>query len=208
MHLEFLKDLDEYFCENYTNYDKLCLQPDYKMPVMNATKRLKDGRIYAYTLPSTTMRLSLQEKKAEVLASLKEGLFDAEFSFSFKPLSFWGWIKDSFQKYSFKKVFPILLARKGLTVEDAKKAVVLDEKVWRRILKGRYYPTKALIYRIGLCCALSEKDVNDLLCLCGYSYDFNSVRDVVISYLFHNGITNAELVNCAFAEYKITSMKM
>ena len=31
---DFITDLDEYFCEKYANYDKLCVLNGYKMPVM------------------------------------------------------------------------------------------------------------------------------------------------------------------------------
>ena len=62
-----LTDLDEYFCEKYANCDKLCILPNYKMPMMQATEIREDGQSYAYTLPADTMRLARQEKKDELL---------------------------------------------------------------------------------------------------------------------------------------------
>ena len=68
---DFIADLDGYFCEKYANYDKICVLPDYKMPKMQTSEVREDGRTYAYTLPANTMRLALQEKKAELLQTLK-----------------------------------------------------------------------------------------------------------------------------------------
>ena len=79
---DFLVDLDEYFCEKYANYDKLCVLPGYRMPTMQATSTDEFGRSYSYTLPANTMRLALQENKAEILAELKKRIVDKGFSFS------------------------------------------------------------------------------------------------------------------------------
>ena len=95
---EFIADLDNYFCEKYANYDKLCVLEGYKMPKMQTTKVREDGRTYAYTLPSNTMRLANQEKKAEILVLLKEKITDKTFSFSFKPLDFFSRIPNKYAK--------------------------------------------------------------------------------------------------------------
>ena len=76
MKFEFIADLDEYFCEKYANYDKICVLKGYKMPKMQATKRLENGRDYSYTLPADTMRLALQENRLELLADLKTRMAD------------------------------------------------------------------------------------------------------------------------------------
>ena len=109
MQFEFLHDLDEYFCEKYAGYDKLCVLKGYVMPKMQATKRLPDGRDYAYTLPASTMRLATQPKKAELLALLKQKLVDASFSFSFRPVSLWERITRGKKKKPFHKVLPVVL---------------------------------------------------------------------------------------------------
>ena len=93
---DFLLDLDEFFCEKYANYDKLCILPGYKMPVMQASEVREDGRTYAYTLPTETMRLATQEKKTEILAELKKRMADTTFSFSFSIPSFWTKTKARF----------------------------------------------------------------------------------------------------------------
>ena len=66
---DFIADLDEYFCEKYANYDKLCVLQGYKMPKMQDTEVRTDGRTYAYTLPTNTLRLALQENKTELLTA-------------------------------------------------------------------------------------------------------------------------------------------
>ena len=74
---DFIADLDGYFCEKYANYDKLCILPGYKMPLMQASEVRADGRTYSYTLPSSTMRLAAQEKKTELLSSTLKTLYHA-----------------------------------------------------------------------------------------------------------------------------------
>ena len=135
MQFEFIKDLDEYFCENYANYDKLCVLNGYKMPKMQATKRRENGRDYSYTLPANTMRLALQEKKDELLKTLKSTMADKSFSFSFVPVGFFASFKR-FAKNSYSKIFCQLLEKYSLTKEEAKKELAIDEKTWERICSG------------------------------------------------------------------------
>ena len=85
MMYEFIADLDEYFCEKYANYDRLCVLSGYKMPLMQTSTVDEFGRTRAYTLPAETMRLALQENKADLLKQLKSRMTDATFSFSFRP---------------------------------------------------------------------------------------------------------------------------
>ena len=68
----FISDLDDYFCEKYANYDRMCVLKGYVMPKMQTTQRREDGTDYSYTLPPETMRLSLQENKAALLKQLKD----------------------------------------------------------------------------------------------------------------------------------------
>ena len=66
MSFPFLSDLDNFFCEEYANYDKLCVLDGYKMPVMQRTITKEDGRAYSYTLPASTMRLADQERMPRI----------------------------------------------------------------------------------------------------------------------------------------------
>ena len=98
MKFDFISDLDAYFCEVYANYDRLCVLPGYHMPKMQDTRTDEYGRKYSYTLPAKTMNLAGQEKKDELLKLLKEKMTDKTFSFTFRPVSFWGRIADFFAK--------------------------------------------------------------------------------------------------------------
>lgn len=206
MSYDFISDLDGYFCEKYEDYDRICVLNGYIMPQMQAVKRLKDGRDYAYTLPQKTMRLALQKNRESLLSQLKEKLVDTSFSFSFRPLGFWSRIKDKFNKRSFAKVFPVVLARKNLTVEEVGKALPISQNTYDRILKGRYYPTKNLLFSIGLSFALSDSDVAELLEVCGEGYDFCEPKDVVVAYLLTRGVANRGMIEAALEEYKIGNL--
>ena len=101
MTYDFIADLDEYFCEKYANYDKLCVLNGYKMPLMQASEVDEFGRTRAYTLPANTMRLALQENKKDLLVQLKSKMTDITFSFSFEPVGFFARLKNNFSKYGF-----------------------------------------------------------------------------------------------------------
>ena len=115
----FISDLDDYFCEKYANYDRMCVLKGYVMPKMQTTQRREDGTDYSYTLPPETMRLSLQENKAALLKQLKERMCDYTFSFSFRPLGFFEKLRCNRSKYSFKKVFAGICAKYSVTPEQA-----------------------------------------------------------------------------------------
>ena len=203
MQFSFLEDLDEYFCEKYANYDKLCVLDGYVMPVMQATRIDEYGRTYAYTLPADTLRLSLQEKKKGILQQFKAKTTDKSFSFSFRPLSFWEKVSDFFAKNTFKKEFEKLLGRYNLSSEQAKQGLAVDDQVWGWIIKGGAHPTKNLIFSFALVHHVSLKDVKRLLAVCNHELDFTQEKDVVISYLISNSIFNADMVACALQEYHI-----
>ncbi len=203
---DFLTDLDEYFCEKYANYDKLCILPGYKMPVMQATKLDQYGRTYAYTLPAETMRLATQEKKAELLALLKTRMADTTFSFSFVPLKAIARFKNKYSKYGFCKNFQLMLKKYGLSEEETGKQLSVSEEIWKGICKGKFLPTKNLIYSIALTAQISMEDTQALLALCGYELDYAIVKDVVISYLLSNKVYNGGMISAALEEYKVRNL--
>ena len=124
----FISDLDDYFCEKYANYDRMCVLKGYVMPKMQTTQRREDGTDYSYTLPPETMRLSLQENKAALLKQLKERMCDYTFSFSFRPLGFFEKLRCNRSKYSFKKVFAGICAKYSVTSEQALGVTDIGEK--------------------------------------------------------------------------------
>lgn len=206
MEYEFIADLDGYFCEKYQDYDKICVLKGYIMPQMQAVKRLKDGRDFAYTLPQNTMRLALQKNKQELLKELKEKLFDATFSFSVRPLGFWEKCKDEFKKRSFKKVFPEVLKRKNLTVEEVGAKLPIEKTTYSRLLNGRYYPTKNLLFSIALSFSLSDEDLIELMGVCGEEFDYKEPKDVVVAYLLTRKVSNRGMIKAALKEYKIGNL--
>ncbi len=203
---EFLADLDEFFCENYANYSQLCVLEGYKMPLMQTTTTDEYGRSFSYTLPAETMRLSLQEKKAEILASLKPKLTDLTFSFSFQPLSVWKRLRNKFSKRGFVKVLQSTLLRCSSTVEELGKRLTVRDEIWKGICKGTFFPTKNLVLSIALLLECSVEDCQAMLAVGGYAFDFTIPKDVVTYYLLLNKIYNADMVRAAFEEYKIRNL--
>jgi hypothetical protein len=133
MTYDFIADLDEYFCEKYANYDKLCVLNGYKMPLMQASEVDEFGRTRAYTLPANTMRLALQENKKDLLVQLKSKMTDITFSFSFEPVGFFARLKNNFSKYGFTKNFKRMLAKYGIDENEAVKGLDVDEEIWKNI---------------------------------------------------------------------------
>ncbi len=203
---DFISDLDEYFCEKYANYDKLCGLKGYKMPVMQATRIDDFGRTYAYTLPSENMRLALQENKSELLALLKTRITDKTFSFSFRPVGLFERIKSRFSAFAVYKALKNMLAKYGISESDALARLEVSEEIWTGICKGKYMPSKNLIFSLALTAQFSYDDTAALLSLCGESLDFAVEKDVVISYLLNNKVYNAGMIFAALQEYKIENL--
>lgn len=202
----FISDLDDYFCEKYANYDRMCVLKGYVMPKMQTTQRREDGTDYSYTLPPETMRLSLQENKAALLKQLEERMCDYTFSFSFRPLGFFEKLRCNRSKYSFKKVFARICAKYSVTPEQALGVTDIGEKTKKRILKGAYYPTKNLIFTLALACGFSMEDTEALMAVCNVSFDYAIVKDVVVSYLLVNRVHNAEMIDAALEEYGVDGL--
>ena len=208
MKFEFIADLDEYFCEKYANYDQLCVMEGYRMPKMQETREDAFGRKYSYTLPADTMSLSKQEKKAEILAALKEKLTDKNFSFSFRPLRFFASISDAFSKQSFKKIFAEIARQHGMSPAQFIEGLDIEPIVWKKILRGKFYPSKNLIFAIAVYGHFNYRDTKTLLQVCGYDFDFSSARDVVLSYLLSRGVFNSAMVAAALEEYKLLPLML
>ena len=203
---DFIADLDEYFCETYANYDKICVLPGYKMPLMQTSSVDEFGHTRAYTLPANTMRLALQEKKAELLALLKPRLADPTFSFSFQPIGLFMWLHHRFSKLGFFQFFRSLLQKYGLTEQTAAEGLNVSKEIWRKICKSKFLPSKNLIFSLSLTAQLSFDDTEEMLLLCEEDFDYTLVKDVVISYLLTNKIYNPAMVESALAEYNVENL--
>ena len=203
MKFEFIEDLDAFFCEKYANYDKICILPGYRMPKMQETTVDAFGRKYSYTLPAETMCLAKQEKCSELLVELKSRMTDKHFSFSFRPLGFFQRISDVFSKDTFRKTLKKVCGYHNADPIAAAEGLEVDPAIWKRILKGEFYPSKPLVLALGLSAHFTYKETKALLCSCGYDFHFDDVADTVVSYLLLKKIYNKEMVQAALAEYKI-----
>lgn len=206
MKFEFINDLDSYFCEVYANYDRLCTLPGYKMPKMQDTRVDEFGRKYSYTLPASTMNLAGQEQKTELLAALKEKIIDKSFSFSFRPLSFWGKIGDFFSKTAFRKYLKKVAAGYNTTLAALGEGLDVDAEIWKRITKGQFYPSKNMVFSIALVGHFTYQETKDLLAICGYEFCFDEEKDVIVSYLLFKRIYNPAMVQAALEEYKLGNL--
>lgn len=206
MTYDFIADLDGYFCEKYANYDKLCVLPGYKMPLMQASELDEFGRTRTYTLPANMMRLALQEKKTELLASLKAKITDVTFSFSFQPLGFFASLKNRFSKYGFTRNFIKILAKYGVSEGEVFSHLDISEEVWKKICKGKFLPTKNLIFSIALTSQFSFDDTEELLAYAYEEFDYAIVKDVVIAYLLQRRVYSEDMIASALAEYKIANL--
>ncbi len=202
---EFLSDLDEYFCDKYANYDKICMLTGYQMPTMQTSKVDEYGRTYAYTLPASVMRLSLQEKKSALLQELKTRIVDKTFSFSFRPLGFFRRFGNVFSKKAPRKVLRATLEKYNLTAEEIGKELNIDEEIWTNICKGKFTLTQNAIYSLALVAHLSIEDATVLLETNGYAFNYAVEKDVVVSYLLEKKVYARTLIDAAFAEYKIAN---
>ena len=203
---DFIADLDAYFCETYANYDKICVLKGYRMPKMQDSKLDEFGRTYAYTLPANTMRLSLQENKAELLKMLKTQMRDKTFSFSFRPLGFFARLKNKVSQYGFKKCLKETLKKYNVTPMEAGESLQIESNIWKEICKGNFLPTKNTVLSLALTANMSMEDTENLLLICGYEFDYTIVKDVVISYLLTKKVFNGDMIEAALEEYKVENL--
>ena len=203
---DFLIDLDDYFCEKYAHYDKICALPGYRMPKMQTSRTDEWGRTFAYTLPADTMRLALQENKQELLKTLKERIVDKTFSFSFVPLGIFKRIKYTYGKFSPKKELMRLLGIYKITAEEAGEELAIDSEIWKKICKGKFKMTKNTILSLALTVHFTFEETQKLLAYCEYEFDYTMVKDVVIAYLLQNKVYNRPMIDAALQEYKVANL--
>ena len=203
---DFIADLDEFFCEKYANYDKLCILPGYRMPKMQTSKIDEFGRTYAYTLPANTMRLATQEKKAELLQELKTRMADKTFSFSFRPIGVFGRIRNAFSKYAPHKFLKAILDKNAVTAESAGEELAVEKEIWDGIVKGKYAPTKNLLLSLALTSHIGLEDINALFVVNDYEWDFAVEKDVVVYYLLEQKVFNKDMIERALKEYKVANL--
>ena len=202
MEYSYVRELDEFFASQYSDYVKIAAIEGYKMPEMLTVG--PDGNITRKE--SKFMRIVYRENWQEIIANFKAGLEDTEFTFGFSFPSFSDRVKDPFRKLTFAKLLPSVLKKYDVTPESVGEMLSLDERVWRGIVKGKYYPEKCTVMAIALVCRMQIFDVNNLLAACGFELKQDSVRDIVFEYLLTQKIFNADMRDNCLAEYKIDTI--
>lgn len=198
---DFITDLDAFFCERYAGYDKLCVLKGYKMPLMQRSEMV-NGKMRAYTLPANTMRLALQENRDELLAQLKKGISDKTLSFTFYTVGFFQRLRRAKTYRANHDIFLSILQKYHLNQEQVD-GVDVQPAVWEKIRKGKFMPSKNLIFSLALVAHFTFEDTQTLLQAFGYAFDYTLEKDVVVSYLLEQKIFNPNMMQAAFQEYKI-----
>ncbi len=198
----YLKHLDDFFCQTYTDYVRIRTIEGYKAPDLIVIGA--DGNISRKS--ESLLRICHQQDPDAILAQFKLGLEDLYFTFHFSPVPFFKRIGDAFKKNTFAKRLPEILARYHETVDSVGKKLSLDGKVWKGIAKGDLYPEKNTLLALALVCRMCAEDVNDMMLLRGYTLESNNVRDVVVGYLLQQKIFNEQMRDRCLAEYKIESL--
>lgn len=198
----YIRELDDYFCEQYSDYVKLSAIAGYEMP--DTVYIARDGNLVRRD-PSV-MRLSRQKSKDELLAKFKEGLADTSFTFHFSFPTFRNKLEDKRRKYTFAKLLPEALKHVSETAESAGAKLDVEPFIWNKIVKGKLYPEKNTVLALALVCHMQVQDCAKLLGACGFKFDSTSVRDVVTYYLVEHKIFNRDMRDACLAEYKITNL--
>ena len=198
----YVRALDEYFCSQYSDYVKLSAIEGYEMPEVMSVGA--DGNIERKE--SEVMRLCHQANCEELLAKLKEGLSDTEFTFNFSFRPFRDRMRDPFRKFTFAKLLPAALSRVKETVQSAGEKLDIAPKYWRKIVKGKLYPEKNTVIALALVTGMKQTDINNLLNVLGFTLKKDSVRDVVCEYLLINGVFNEDMRDACLSEYAITTL--
>ena len=134
---------------------------------------------------------------------LKSRMSDKNFSFTFRPLSFFQRISEALSKNSFPKKLKEVCRCHNADPNLLTEGLEIDPAIWKRILKGEFYPSKPLLFALGLSAHFTHQETEQLLGASGYLFDFENVTDTVVSYLLLKEIYNQEMVQEALEEYKV-----
>jgi hypothetical protein len=99
-----------------------------------------------------------------------------------------------------------MLAKYGIDENEAVKGLDVDEEIWKNICKGKFLPSKNLIFSLALTAQFSFDDTEELLAYCYQEFDFTIVKDVVISYLLYNKVYSPVMIQEALEEYKVSNL--
>lgn len=194
--------LDDYFMAHYSDYTRLASLRGYEMP-----DTLVIGRDGAVTKKDpSVMRLMYQRDREALLALLKEEQADTDYSFSFRFLTAAEKFRRPFEKYTFSKVLPKILAGHKITADEAGERLKIEPRFWKKIVKGSLFPEKNMVLALALVCGFTAADTENIFNACGYEFDEKSVRDVVVRFLLEQKVFSPDLIAECLGEYKITSL--
>lgn len=199
---DYLEALDEFFCAQYSDYVRISAIEGYEMP--DVVYIADDGNVARRD--SSCMRLAFQKNRAGILATFKASLADTDFTFSYRLLTVREKLARPFQKQTFAKLLPEALRHVGETVESAGQKLAIEPKFWNMIVKGKVFPEKNTVLALALACRLQIQDVNNLLAVCGFGFEEESVRDVVVQYLIGQQLYNESMRDRCLSEYKIENL--
>lgn len=185
----------------YSDYSAISAISGYDMP-----EREKGST--EYSVGGEKYKLSRQVAGKELLKTMKDSYIDRDFAFSFAPVKFKERLKDARRKYTFKKILPRIFKKYSLDAETFYERINVSRAVWKKIVRGKYYPEKGTVFAVAIAGGISHADTKDLLAVCGYEFDYTSVRDVVVSYILEYKVFSPELVKDILSEYKITSLPL
>ena len=94
----------------------------------------------------------------------------------------------------------------GVSEEKVLEGLSISEEIWKGICKGKFEPTKNLIFSLAFVEQFSYDDTAYLMGLCGYEFNDANVKDIVVSYLLRQKVYNLGMINAALAEYKVTNL--
>lgn len=207
MNENLIRDLDEYFAKKYENYDLIAGVKSYESVTMAMILK-NQNRIEQGEIASNEMRkIYYQPQAAQVLAEVKEKYVDNNFSFSVRVAPVRMRWRAVFQKKETPAAAIVrVIEKNGFSPQNFAGEIGYNEKTWKGILKGKYLPEKNLIYKIALAVGASQEDVNAMLARCEYAFDFADARDVIVRFLLDYRIYNPEMIEAAFAAYKIAPL--
>ena len=99
-----------------------------------------------------------------------------------------------------------MLDRYGISFAEALENLNVPKEIWQGIEKGKFEPTRNLIYSLALTAQFSYDDTCALMLLAGYQFNFADVKDVVICYLLQQKVYNRGMIDAALNEYKIGNL--
>ena len=99
-----------------------------------------------------------------------------------------------------------MMKKYDFTDNDALENLTVDEEIWRGIRKGKFMPSKNLIFSIALAAHMSYDDTETLLALAGFEWDFAVVKDVILCYLLQQKVYNPAMREQALSEYKVANL--